>query len=387
MRIGIDLRVLSTSRALSRYAKNIVDQLLRISTEHKLFLLTDSVDSLQKINAIRAGIGHLSFESVIAPKKLVIRDHFFFWDSIRRLDLDIFFHPDNTEFLKCHPNSIVTLHDLLPYILPEAVLSGNPLIRVKQEMYFRLQLKALKDSCHRIITVSENTRKDIIRILGVPENRVQVIYEGIEEKFTLQNNQDLIASVKNKYKINGVYLLYLGGFEIYKNVERLIKAFGQSFTHNLKLVLAGESNSGSAGLKKLVRDLGMEESVIFPGFIEEADLPAIYGGATLFVYPSLYEGFGFPPLEALACGTPVVISNTSSLPEVGGDAAFYFNPESVNSIAGALEQALRLNLSNRVSFDRISDAGRILAKRFDWRVAAEKTLALFEEVLHENKNI
>lgn len=381
MRVGIDIRVLSTSRALSRYTKNITDQLLRLgSSDHFFYLFSDSKSALNKIPGIAAGVSGLRYEVVSAPKKMVIRDHFLFWDSIKSLNLDLFFHPDNTEFLRCHRRSVVTVHDLLPWKMPNYVLSSNSLMNLRQKLYFTLQEKALRKTCKKIIAVSENTRRDLIETLKTDADKVEVIYEGIEEKFSPCKDPNLIEEIKKKYKISGSYLLYIGGFEPYKNVERLIKAFGQTFTHNLKLVLAGPRNRDGLRLKGLSEELGMGESVIFPGFIEEEDLPKIYEGAVFLVYPSLYEGFGFPPLEAMACGTPAIISQSSSLPEVGGEAAIYFNPENTNGIAGALQTSLKRYLNNRLEYDILSERCRRQALRFTWSKTAEKTLGLFEQL-------
>ena len=202
----------------------------------------------------------------------------------------------------------------------------------------------------------------------------------IEKSFRPCADKNLIEETKKKYNISGAYLLYIGGFEPYKNVERLLKAFGQTYSHNLKLVLAGKRGSGGVRLKKIAEELGMGETVLFPGFIEEEDLPKIYAGAVFLIYPSLYEGFGFPPLEAMACGTPALISNSSSLPEAGGDTAIYFDPENINNIAGALQTSLKHYLNNRVEYEELSRRCLDRARLFSWPAAGGKTLRLFEQL-------
>lgn len=378
MRIGIDVRVLSTSRALSRYTKNIVNQFLTQGRDHFFYLFSDTKENLAKIPAVGLGLTGLRYDVIRAPKKMVLRDHFLFYDSINKLNLDLFFHPDNTEFLRCHSTSVVTIHDLLPWKMPEQVLSRGPFMQFRQKLYFSMQARALRKSTKKIISVSENTKKDLLSIIGLPPEQIEVIYEGIEEMFRPFPDQNLIEEIKKKYNIFGPYLLYIGGFEPYKNVERLLKAFGQIYSHNLKLVLAGKRGSGADRLKKIAEELGMSETVIFPGFIEEEDLPKIYAGAVFLIYPSLYEGFGFPPLEAMACGTPALISNSSSLSEAGGDTAIYFDPENVNNMAGALQTSLKRYLNNRVEYEALSRRCLDRARLFSWSAAGEKTLRLFE---------
>lgn len=379
MRIGIDVRVLTTTRALARYTANIVDGLLRLGSEqHFFYLFTTAPASLEKVAALAQGLPGLKYEAVPAPPKWVLRDHFFFYDTAEKLDLDVFFHPDNTEFLRCHPHSVVTLHDVMPWKIPQLVRSRNPLWRWRQDLYFRLQARALREQAARIITVSLNTKGDIVKILNIPAERISVIYEGVEDKFRREEDEKVLEKVKAKYNIFGPYLLYLGGFEPHKNVVNLLQAFGQTYTHNLKLVLAGGVGKAENDLKEAVRELGMQETVLFTGFIAEEDLPRIYSGAVLFLYPSLYEGFGFPPLEAMACGVPVIMAKTASLAEVGGGAVLYFDPENVRSIAGALQQALQIYVNQRTVYEEWSLKCRQQASLFSWEKTARETLAVLE---------
>lgn len=382
MRIGIDTRVLGLGRALSRYTRNLVSEFLRIGgNDYYFYLFSDSEENISTIENVDPRTAGKNYSISYIPSKLVVRDHLFFADFLSGLNLDVFFHPDNLEFLRCHRNSISTIHDVLPWKFPEEILSRNPIIRMKQELYFKLQRKALREKSKKIITVSQNSKGDIVEFLGIPSERVEVIYEGVENSFMREENPETTTNVRRKYRIDGQYLLYLGGFETYKNVTSLIRAFGQVYTHNLKLVIGGAKDSNYERLKAAVIKLGMEEVIIFPGFIEEKDLPAVYSGAVYTVYPSKYEGFGFPPLESMACGTPVIISGTSSLPEVGGDVAFYFDPNEENSIAGSLTTALKLFVEDPVKYKNLSEMSVLHSKRFDWRVTAEKTLDLFSKLI------
>ena len=380
MKIGIDARTLSTSRAISRYTKNIIEWLLRLDRENDYFLFVENERLLRLVPVIAQQLPGLRYQPVIVSKKILLRDHFFLRDTMDNIGLDLFFHPDNSELLFCHPNSIVTIHDCTPWKYPELVYSRSPLMRFRQQIYTRLQTIALRRSSRHLIAVSENTKRDLISVLNFDPEDISVIYEGIESLFRPIPEVSDIEKVKRKYKITGEYIFYLGGFEEHKNVERLFKAFGEVGAHNLKLVLGGQPDERSGYLTDLASDLGMSERIAFTGFIEEADLPYLYSGAVLSVYPSLSEGFGFPPLESMACGTPVVLSDRASLPEIGGQAAVYINPESVDSLAAGISQVLNLYTDKPEGYKVLADQCRRQAGLFSWEKCARETLAVFNKV-------
>jgi len=189
---------------------------------------------------------------------------------------------------------------------------------------------------------------------------------------------EAIAAVSRKYALPERYVLYFGSNKAHKNLVRLVQAFGQAQWQSAALVIAGQWDSRYPEAKQLATQAGWQDRVRFIGPVAEADLPALYAGATLFVFPSEYEGFGLPPLEAMACGTPVACSNTSSLPEVVGEAAALFNPRDVAGIQAALEQCL----GSAEELARLRERGLERAREFSWERVARQTLAVYERVLH-----
>ena len=212
---------------------------------------------------------------------------------------------------------ITTIHDLTYILYPNTMDTSNRK-RLEKDM------KSTVKRADYIITISESSKRDIIKYLDVEENKIQVIYPGVDEIYGKVLNNDEITTVKKKYEIDGKYLLYLGTLEPRKNIETIVRAydlFNKSNKDNIKLVLAGKKGWLYDSIFKLVKEFGIENNVIFTDYIDDEDKPPLYQGAEVFLFPSLYEGFGIPVIEAMASRTPVITSNSSSLPEVSGEAA------------------------------------------------------------------
>lgn len=234
----------------------------------------------------------------------------------------------------------------------------------------------------RIITVSEHARREIAARYRLPLERIVVTYEAADERYSPVTDVDQLAAMRARYGLGARYLLALGNLQPRKNLARLVEAYADLRRHNrligVQLVLAGKAQWRESELFGVVARNGLIEDVLFPGYIDDADLPALYSGAEAFVYPSIYEGFGLPPLEAMACGTPVVCSNAASLPEVVGDAALMIEPHSTVALAEAL---LQVTENPGCRADLVSRGRRRVAK-FTWRSCAEQTLAVYRSVLH-----
>ena len=195
----------------------------------------------------------------------------------------------------------------------------------------------------------------------------------IARRGSYQNN-----FIFKKYQLPRSYLFYVGNISKHKNVDKIIEAFKKIKSKtNYKLVIAGKLSFGSKDIKKKIKDLDLQDDVIFTGYVPEEDLPALYNGASLFVYPSFYEGFGLPPLEAMQCGCPVITSNTSSLPEVVGNAGIMVDPNDVDELAKQMERVL----TNKKLQQKMRKAGLKQAKKFSWEKCARETLKVYEEVL------
>ena len=267
---------------------------------------------------------------------------------------------------------IITVHDILPIVFPEVRPFDVYLV------YKFLLPKTLKNA-DKIITDSNSTKKDLIHYFNVPEEKIKVILLAADEKFQPLNDEET-KEVKQKYHLNFPFILYLGGLAAHKNISTLIKAFytlkKKKFQH--KLVITGKKRWKYNEIFETIDKLNLQKDVIFTGCVLDEDLPALYNAADLFVYPSLYEGFGLPPLEAMVCGTPVITSNTSSLPEVVGDAGIMVDPFDVDGLAKAMYEVL----TDDGLRDDMIKKGLERAKMFSWEKCARETLGIYEEVYH-----
>ena len=272
--------------------------------------------------------------------------------------------------------TVVTIHDVIPMLLP--LYRGSMLVRV----YTQLVAMAARRA-DAIIADSECSKRDIVRLLGVDAARVHVVYLAANKRY--QPALDT-ASVSKKYSLprSAKYLLYLGGFDQRKNIRVIIEAFAQLrefYDLGYRLVFAGVNLGSDSAFfpnpQRIAREAGVPDDAIhFTGWVDEADKPALYTGATVFLFPSLYEGFGLPPLEAMACGTPVIASNTSSLPEIVGDAAIQVDPNDTNAWAEAMRTVLRDPLK-RATMQLHS---MHQARKFSWKKTADETLAIYNSV-------
>ncbi len=272
-----------------------------------------------------------------------------------------------------HPRrSVVTIHDLGYLYYPEAH-------RLLDRLYLDLSTRYNARAATHLIADSLATKRDLIEHYSIELNKITVVYPGYEEAtFQPVRDGELIETVKVRYDIVGDYILFVGTLQPRKNLTRLIQAFSnlQSPISNIQLVIAGKKGWLYEKIFRQVEERGLEGRVVFTAYVPETDLPALLSGARLFVFPSLYEGFGLPVLEALACGTPVVCSNVSSLPEVAGDAAVLVDPLDVEEMTAAIERVLgdeklRAGLIER-GFEK--------AKKFSWEKCAHETLGVLESV-------
>lgn len=265
--------------------------------------------------------------------------------------------------------TVLTCHDLIPLVFPGYFSAAQRLI-------YRLTNRLALSAARVVLSDSHSTKADLIRRFDVEPDRILVAAPAAGERFCPQP-PEVIASTQARYALPERYALYLGINKPHKNLVRLVKAWQKLINEvkprGLKLVIAGRWDERYPEAKRIVEATALQGEVVFAGPIHDAGLPAIYSGATLFVYPSLYEGFGLPVLEAMACGAPVACSSTSSLPEVAGDAALYFDPDDVDSIASTVRRAiadpdLRADLQRR---------GRARASQFTWERTARQTMAAY----------
>lgn len=267
--------------------------------------------------------------------------------------VDVFHSSDWTEpYSKAI--SVTTVHDLAFYYFPDTV---SPLVKKTQAT----RLKRVVARGTHIIADSRSTKNDLMKTYQLKSNLIDIVYPGIDSRFSPQSKTE-IDRVKKKYNLPPQYLLTLGTKEPRKNLPRLIEAASRQ---KLPLVIAGRFGWGAK--------LSSSKQVIETGYVEDTDLPALYSGASVFAYPSLYEGFGFPAVEAMACGVPVVTSNVSSLPEIVGEAGVLVNPSSIDSIFAGLTRGVKEST-------RLSKLGLSQAKHFTWERTASETVQVYERL-------
>ncbi len=286
--------------------------------------------------------------------------------------VDVFHSPNFVLAPVWRSSAVVTVHDLAFLLRPECADAN---LRDYLE-------KTVPRSVARsdfILADSESTQTDLICLLGVPPSKVAVVPGGVEEQFAPVRDPEALEEMRRRVSGGAPFILSVGMIEPRKNVVRLIEAFEMVKSRTQpphKLVLAGKRGWLSDPIYARARESPRASDIVFPGYIPDADLPTLYSAADLFVFPSLYEGFGLPPLEAMACGTPVVVSDSSSLPEVVGDAALMVSAESSVELA----EAMGLALEDGGLRDRMVAAGMRQAKQYTWRASAEKTLDVYRKL-------
>jgi len=288
---------------------------------------------------------------------------------LRQLGVDVYHSPFYLMPLRPGVPSVVTIHDLIP--LHDAA-AFTPLRRRAFRMATRLAVRVARE----IIAVSRVTAADIERLLGVPPDRIRVISEAPDPCFRPQP-EEVTAALRRRYGLIEPYALYCGSNKPHKNLVRLVEAWARVRSARPCLVVAGKWDERYPEAQQHVRALGLGPAVRFLGGVDEAELPALYSGATLFVFPSLYEGFGLPVLEAMACGVPVACADGSSLTEVAGDAAVRFDPCSADAIAAAVQELL----SDAQQRRRFVERGVQRAAQFSWEATARLTLDTYRRAM------
>ena len=376
MKIGIDIRTLMESQysGVSEYTLNLLTEIFRQDqkNQYKLFY-----NSGHDISARMPKFDFPNVEIVASryPNKLFnnILQRIFQWPKIdQKLGVDLFFVP-NIGFIslsdKC--KKIITIHDL-------SFLRYGEFFSWKRRLWHKLiNVKKIVRSFDYIIAVSENTKRDLIELCGIPEEKIKVIYSGIGKEFKIiskeENNQ-----VKSKYNLPDKFILFLGTIEPRKNIGGLIRAYSQFRNDNpemsdVNLVLVGGRGWKFKNIFREYENSKYKSDIIWLDYIDSTDKPAVYNLASLFVYPSFYEGFGFPPLEAMACGVPVISSNSSSLPEIINNAGILITPNNVSELATAIESVLKNGKLGKTLISR----GIENVNRFSWEECAGEYIRNF----------
>jgi len=372
MRIAIDARGINwySGTGIGTYTENVLKNLLNIDEDnfYQLYWCGENYSSYEKPNT----------NMVICSKKhqRFFQEHFF-PINLKSENIDLYHIPQNgiglSPNIKC--KKIVTIHDLIPYIMPETV-GRSYLLKFLKEM------PMIIDEAMGIITVSEYSKKDILRFFPIDENKVYVTPLAADVKYKPLDKEKCKKIIKEKYGVDKPFLLYIGGFSERKNVRGLITSFAKLMKNSkieYNLVIVGSYRDASQELVKLKDSLNMNKYIKFTGFAPDEDLPIYYNACEAFVYPSFYEGFGLPPLEAMNCGTPVITTNVTSIPEVVGDGGLIINPYNERD----LQHAMELILGSETLRKEYSRLALERAKLFSWEITAKNTLAVYEDVYNK----
>ena len=381
VKIAIDIRRMAEF-GVGTYIRNIVRTLYRLDHQNEYFLIGPPA----KVQEI--GVLPHNFQTIpaVAPER-TLGGYREFRSALKRLNCDLVHIPNLfsvPRFLPCP--YVMTGHDLLEHMS-----------RARQQTGFwgawHMQMtKRVLRGAARIFAVSNFTRTEIEKLFGIPSNRIEVVYNAIDERFLRGHaspaDRELIAQ---RYQVTYPFLLYAGRISPHKNVVRMIEAFSALKTElekeqaypDLKLIIIGDDLSGNPDLRRTVVRSGVQNDVRFLGFIPIEVLRIFYDSAKVFVFPSLYEGFGLPPLEAMAHGTPVVTSNVSSLPEVVGNAAVLVNPENVFEIMRALHRVLM----DQPLRERMKERGYQQATKFSWESSVRRVLDVYEQVARDGNQV
>ena len=367
MRIGIDARKLHDF-GIGTYIRNLLRQLARLDTRTEFVLLCrpDDVDTLRATGpnfrpvAVRAG-NYTATEQVTLPL------------ALRREGVTLFHAPHYVlpPLVACR--SVVTIHDCIHLMFPQYL--PNRLA----PYYARTFIGLAARRAERVLTVSESSKRDILRFVDIPPERIDVIYNAYDERFSRAPREEDVERVRERYQLHGEFVLYAGNVKPHKNVERLIDAFHlvrHRGLDDLKLVVIGDELTKYTALRRAVHRHNLHKYVRFLGYLPEDTLAVMYRLAAVFVFPSLYEGFGLPPLEAMASGTPVVTSNVSSLPEVAGDAALLVNPLDAEAIADGIERVL----TDRALNADLRRRGLARARQFSWEASVKRVHEIYAAI-------
>ena len=374
VKIAIDIRRM-TEFGVGTYIRNVVRTLGRLDHESKYFLIGPPA----KVKEIGSLPPNFHTVSLVEPERSV-NGYRAFRSALKQLDCDLVHIPNLFSVPRALPCPyVMTVHDMLEHMSRSRQQSG-----FWRSLHFQLTKHVLSGAA-RILAVSNFTKNEMEKLFEIPSERIEVVYNAIDERFLHGHaspaDRELIAQ---RYQVTYPFLLYAGRVSAHKNVVRMIEAFSALKTElerdhaypDLKLIIIGDDLSGNPDLRRTVIRAGVQNDVRFLGFVPIEVLRIFYDSAKIFVFPSLYEGFGLPPLEAMAHGTPVVTSNVSSLPEVVGNAAVLVNPENVFEIMRALHRVL-LDKGLR---DRMKERGYQQATKFSWEKSVRRILEVYRQV-------
>jgi glycosyltransferase involved in cell wall biosynthesis len=369
--VGIDARKL-TDFGIGSYVRNLLEAIARRpeSGAYRFRVYVRGAD----LSAVPALPENFQIVQEDSPGYSVSELTRFAWRLLRdRLDL---FHATHYVIPPlARARAVVTIHDIIHVLYPQFLPNRAALV------YARVMIRRALKRADRILTVSYNSKRDLVDYFGIAPARIEVVYNGVADRFRPEAARADRDRVSGKYGLPRPYLLFLGGEKPHKNVRNVLRAFAEArrqkdLPHSL--VLAGPMPKNRSRVEALISALDLDKRVVRPGVVPEEDLPGLFAGADAFIYPTLYEGFGLPVVEAMACGVPVLTSSTSALQEIAGGYAYLVDPMDVDAIARGIVD-LATDPARRLEF---ADLGQRRARDFSWDRAAEETLRVYAEALH-----
>ena len=377
MKIAIDVRTVTPVRSgVGNYVLHLLKGLYNVAPKEEFFLVGQPANLEVIGDDASPGLAHQTSISHESHPVGDLWEHFHLPRVLKENRVEVMHGPATlVPLLPAGYATVVTIHDLVAFLFPETIPR-------KYALYMRWLITRVVKRADRIISVSENTKQDLIQVLGVTPDKVTVVHEAAQPGFTPVRDQEMLDKVARRYGIEDPFVYHVGNIEPRKNLVRLIRAFllmRSRSKRKVRLVITGQKGWLTGRLFKALDGKDLHEDVIFTGYVPHQDLPLLMNAAEVFVFPSLYEGFGLPALEAMRCGTPVVTSNISSLPEIVGRAAVLVDPYNEESIAEGLQSVvedadLRKELSRK---------GLAQAELFSWERAARETLAVYHQAYEE----
>jgi glycosyltransferase involved in cell wall biosynthesis len=372
MRVAIDIRR-AGDFGIGTYVRNIVNQFARTDSETEYLLIGQQLH-LQQFDPLPDNFELLEYES--APGSFHTHMHLPF--LLRKHGVDILHMPWFYAPAVVPSRLVLTVHDLTDVLAPP--VGSTPLVQAGRLFFARRAL----NRADRILAVSHSSKRELSRVFGVPEEKIEVVYNALDERFVREPMPTDADRVLERHAVTDPFVLYAGNIKPQKNLPRLIEAFAVAKADlrdhpeysRLKLLLIGDSAEEHSDLRRAVLRSRVQGEVRFLGFVPHPVLRVFYSRARAFLFPSLYEGFGLPPLEAMAHGTPVLTSNASSLPEVFADAALLVHPENVFEIARGIRQILTEDVTREALIRR----GHDLVKKYSWERSADQVREVYRSV-------
>lgn len=367
MRVAIDVRKLHDF-GIGTYVRNLVSELARQDDDAEYVLLCTAAD-----REPLAALGPRFRPQVVHAGNYGFREQLVMPWAVATAGVDLYHAPHYVVPPLTPRRFVVTIHDCIHLRFPQYLPNPGAFY------YARTMMTLAARRSRRVLTVSEASKDDILYYLGIPDDKVEVIYNALDPRLAGEPTPEDVVHVRERFQLTNPFVLYTGNIKPHKNVDRLIDAFAvlrQKRSDDVKLLIIGDEASKYPNLRRLVHRHQLHQHVRFLGFVPDATLAVLYRLASVFVFPSLYEGFGLPPLEAMAAGTPVVTSNISSLPEVVGDAALLIDPMDAGAIADAIDRilndpALRAELVRR---------GRERVTAFSWQRSVARIRQVYGEL-------